>query len=126
MEIYNHIYRLRVSLYPEVLTKKNEELIWMVAESLVLAINGLRAEYPTISISGTSSIFGRILAVDNFDYCAEIYETTLRLKNRTDTIIHVLANNISDATSLYTQVYTGVIKASITVLPGTVLPKKIK
>jgi len=123
MEVYTKIYKIMINLYPKAFPKQPDETVWVISDSIDSAMSKLRAEYSHITTSGISPVFGRVIATDNFDYCAEVYEITLALKNDIDTTIHVVANNVSDAVALYTEVYTDVLKASITVLTGTVFPK---
>lgn len=124
METYDRIYKLMVNLYPGVFPRQPEETVWMVANSIDEAMTKLRKEYPRVTVSGISPIFGCVLTTDSFDYCDEVYEVDLSLKNGVDTIIHVLASNISEVVDFYMDVYNDVIKAEITTLAGTVVPMK--
>lgn len=123
METYTKIYRLMVNIYSSMFPKQPDETAWVIADSVDDAMTRLRAEYPGATTSGITSIFGCVLTADNFDYCAEVYEIGLSLRNGAEVVIHVLANNISDATDLYTTRYPDVVKAKITTLTGTVIPK---
>jgi len=124
MEVYAKIYKVMINLYPNAFPRQPDETVWVIADSVDSAMSRLRSEYQHITTSGISPVFGCVLAVDNFDYCAEVYEIDLILRNGTDTTIHVLADNISAAMILYAQLYEGVIKSNIKTLTGTVFPKK--
>ena len=124
MEVYTKIYKVIINLYPNTFPRQPDETVWVIADSVDSAMSRLRAEYSQITTTGISPVFGCVITSDNFSFCDEVHEMDLSLTNGVFTTIHVVASNISDAIALCSEVYADVIKADITILSGTVFPKK--